>query len=66
MRDLARLQASFHNEPAISRTDRLRFLLAYLRDGLPKKCDWKHWWRKIAAAAQRKVLRNQRHNRPLT
>jgi tRNA A-37 threonylcarbamoyl transferase component Bud32 len=66
MRDLARLQASFHNEPAISRTDRLRFLLAYLRDGLPKKCDWKHWWRKIAAAAQRKVLRNQRQNRPLT
>ncbi len=66
MRDLARLQASFHNEPVISRTDRLRFLLAYLRDGLPKKCEWKHWWRKIAAAAQRKLVRNQRQNRPLT
>ena len=66
IRDLARLQASFHNEPAISRTDRLRFLLAYLRDGLPKQCEWKHWWRKIAAAAQRKVVRNQRQNRPLT
>lgn len=66
VQNLARLEASFHYDATISRTDRMRFLRAYLPNGLRERQEWKRWWREIALAAQRKILRNQEQNRPLT
>jgi len=66
IQNLARLEASFYYEATISRTDRVRFLRAYLPNGLRERQEWKRWWREIALAAQRKILRNQEQNRPLT
>jgi tRNA A-37 threonylcarbamoyl transferase component Bud32 len=65
VRDLARLNASFLNSPAVSRSDRLRALTAYL--GVPPKDgrSWKVWWTALAVATQAKVAKNQRTGRPL-
>jgi hypothetical protein len=65
VRDLARLHASFHAHPAVTRTDKLRFLRHYLGWGLRGKAGWKQWWRAIARATEAKVRRNQRRGRPL-
>lgn len=61
--NLARLNASFHWRPELSRTDRLRFLRAYLQWGLFGKQTWKRWWRDVALATQAKLDRNERHGR---
>jgi tRNA A-37 threonylcarbamoyl transferase component Bud32 len=66
IQNLARLNASFHGRTSLSRTDRLRFLRTYLFDGLRGSGNWKDWWRQINRATERKVVRNQRHNRPLS
>ena len=50
VQNLARLHTSFRNHPAITRTDKLRFLRTYLRWGLRGKHGWKAWWRLIEAA----------------
>jgi tRNA A-37 threonylcarbamoyl transferase component Bud32 len=65
VRDLARLHASFHSHPSITRTDKLRFLRLYLRWGLSGRQGWKRWWQEIAAATAAKVRRNLRNRRPL-
>jgi tRNA A-37 threonylcarbamoyl transferase component Bud32 len=65
VQNLARLNASFHNHPALTRTDRLRFLRMYLRWGLRGRIGWKRWWRQIEAATAAKVARNLRKGRPL-
>jgi tRNA A-37 threonylcarbamoyl transferase component Bud32 len=65
VRDLARLHASFHNHPGLTRTDKLRFLRIYLRWGLLGRRRWKRWWQEIAAATAAKVQRNLRNQRPL-
>jgi tRNA A-37 threonylcarbamoyl transferase component Bud32 len=65
VQNLARLHASFHEDQAISRTDKLRFLRIYLHWGLRGKQGWKRWWHEIARATQAKVIRNQRRQRPL-
>jgi tRNA A-37 threonylcarbamoyl transferase component Bud32 len=65
VRDLARLHASFHTHPAVSRTDKLRFLKLYLQTNLRGPGNWKRWWREIAAATEVKVRRNRRRGRPL-
>jgi tRNA A-37 threonylcarbamoyl transferase component Bud32 len=65
VQNLARLHASFHNDPALTRADRLRFLRVYLGWGLRGRLGWKHWWRQIEAATQAKVARNQRQGRVL-
>ncbi len=65
VRNLARLHASFHDHPAITRTDKLRFLRVYLNWGLKGKAGWKEWWRAIEQETRAKVLRNQRQGRPL-
>jgi serine/threonine protein kinase len=65
VQNLARLNASFHASPHLSRTDRLRFLRGYLVCGLVGSQGWKTWWRRIAAATQAKVTRNQRRGRTL-
>ena len=63
VQNLARLNASFHWRPELSRTDRLRFLRAYLQWGLYGKQGWKKWWQMIAQATQTKMDRNERHGR---
>ena len=65
VRDLARLNASFLDSDAISRTDRLRFLRTYLGWGLYGRGDWKVWWRQVEEATQEKAARNVRVGRPL-
>lgn len=65
VQNLSRLNASFHDNPNITRTDRLRFLLTYLQCGAFGRCDWKSWWRKIDQATWRKVQRNRRLGKPL-
>lgn len=66
VQNLARLQVSFHGHPLISRSDRLRFLKAYLHAVGGGDTDWKWWWRRIARVSQRKLARNQRSQRPVT
>jgi hypothetical protein len=63
--NLARLNASFHESRALSRTDKLRFLRAYLLWNLKGKGAWKNWWRGIASATAHKVARNARNGRVL-
>jgi hypothetical protein len=65
VQNLARLHASFHDQPALTRTDKVRFLRVYLQWGLLGKGGWKKWWREIAQATADKVARNQRNGRPL-
>ena len=63
IQNLARLNASFHERPELTRTDRLRFLRAYLQWGLLGQCGWKTWWKSVALATQAKLERNQRIGR---
>jgi tRNA A-37 threonylcarbamoyl transferase component Bud32 len=69
--NLARLHASFHQHSVLTRTDKLRFLRAYLRPGCLGwnrarwKPHWKQWWRSIERATRAKVTRNRRAGRPL-
>ncbi len=65
VQNLARLHASFRSHPALTRTDKLRFLRAYLAWGLHGRLGWKRWWRQVEAATEAKVLRNRRNGRPL-
>jgi hypothetical protein len=65
VQNLARLHASFHRNSLLTRTDKLRFLRAYLQWGLYGKSGWKRWWRAVEAATQAKVRRNARNQRPL-
>jgi hypothetical protein len=61
--NLARLNASFLTQPAITRTIRLRFLLTYLAG---ERTSWKKWWRQVEAATRAKIERNRRRGRALT
>jgi serine/threonine protein kinase len=65
LQNLVRLHASFHADPYVTRTDKLRFLRVYLRWGLRGKLGWKAWWRAIERATQAKIARNLRKGRPL-
>jgi len=65
LRDLARLLVSFLNHPALTTTDRLRFLRHYQRWNLHGKTGWKTWWRQLGQLAQTKVARNLRVGRPI-
>jgi tRNA A-37 threonylcarbamoyl transferase component Bud32 len=65
VQNLARLNASFHQSPLLTRTDRLRFLRVYLQWGLFGRHRWKRWWRQIEEATRAKVARNARSGRPL-
>lgn len=53
LRSLARLDASFASCPAVTRTDRLRLLLAVLREMDHGHPDWKHAWRRITQMSLR-------------
>jgi hypothetical protein len=65
LQNLARLHASFQRDPALTRTDKLRFLRVYLEWGLRGRSTWKRWWRAIDRATWVKVARNLRTGRPL-
>jgi tRNA A-37 threonylcarbamoyl transferase component Bud32 len=65
VKNLARLHASFHQNPLLTRTDKLRFLRAYLQWGLYGKQGWKEWWQAVEAATLAKAARNARGGRPL-
>ena len=47
VQNLSRLNASFHGDARVTRTDRLRFLLTYLNCGALGRCDWKSWWKEM-------------------
>ena len=64
VQNLARLHVSFCQAEWLSRTDKLRFLRAYLgREGFRDRRAWKAWWRDVAAATDRKLARNRRLGR---
>jgi serine/threonine protein kinase len=65
VQNLARLHASFVRDPALTRTDKLRFLRVYLQWGLFGREQWKSWWRAVELATDKKVARNVRNGRPL-
>lgn len=65
IQNLSRLNASFHQNDRIARTDRLRFLLVYLNCGAFGRCDWKSWWKQIDRQTLKKVRRNQQRGKPL-
>ena len=65
LQNLARLNASFHDHPDLTRSDRLRFLRVYLHWGTRGRMGWKRWWRQIEEATQAKARRNRRSGRPL-
>jgi tRNA A-37 threonylcarbamoyl transferase component Bud32 len=63
-KELARLNASFLTMPNVTRAERLRFLLAYLRGG-ERQLDWKAWWNAVSLATAAKVEKNRRSGRVL-
>lgn len=63
MRDLGRLHMSFLDHPALTRTDRLRFLRAYLPWGLHGGASWKEWWVGVDREGRAKAARNQARGR---
>ena len=65
VQNLSLFERSFHDNPIVTRTDRLRFLLTYLNCGAFGRCDWKSWWRQIERATRKKVRRNQRRGKLL-
>jgi tRNA A-37 threonylcarbamoyl transferase component Bud32 len=66
VQNLARLHASFHQHPELTRTDRLRFLRIYLEWGLSGQAGWKRWWHEVNRATKAKIERNRKSGRPLT
>jgi Lipopolysaccharide kinase (Kdo/WaaP) family len=65
VQNLARLHASFHRHPLVTRADKLRFLRWYLAWGLRGREGWKRWWHEIEQATTAKIARNLRKGRPL-
>jgi tRNA A-37 threonylcarbamoyl transferase component Bud32 len=65
VQNLARLHASFCQDPAVSRTDKLRFLRTYLQLHLRGRAGWKRWWHEVETATRAKVVRNLRKGRVL-
>jgi tRNA A-37 threonylcarbamoyl transferase component Bud32 len=65
VQNLARLHASFHQIPALTRADKLRFLRVYMQWGLFGKTGWKIWWQDIERATRAKIARNVRKGRPI-
>jgi serine/threonine protein kinase len=64
VRNLARLNASFAQSAQVSRTDRWRFLRAYLDQSVERNV-LKSWWKGVADATAVKVRKNLQSGRPL-
>ena len=54
VQNLAVLYDSIEQDPAVSRSDLLRFLAVYLEWGLRGRAAWKTWWREVAAAVSKR------------
>ena len=66
-KNLARLALSVEMHPWISRTDRLRFLRAYLRRyDATAGCEWKRWWRTTATHVVAELAELRRAGRAVT
>ncbi|HEV3257683.1 MAG TPA: lipopolysaccharide kinase InaA family protein [Gemmataceae bacterium] len=65
VQNVARLNASFYRNAAVTRTDRLRFLRVYLQWGWSGTSGWKRWWQDIERATRAKAAHNARNGRPL-
>jgi tRNA A-37 threonylcarbamoyl transferase component Bud32 len=65
VQNLTRLHASFLQGPMLTRTDKVRFLRAYLQWNLRGRASWKQWWKEIEEATRHKIVRNARNGRPL-
>src|SRR5262249_40880306 len=65
VRDLSRLNASFHDRGDVTRSARLRFLRAYLGHDFARWPTWKVWWKEMAGVTAAKVAKNRRTGRPL-
>jgi tRNA A-37 threonylcarbamoyl transferase component Bud32 len=69
--NLMRLHASFHQHVILTRTDKLRFLRAYLCRrclGWKRarwKAHWKGWWGAVERLTRAKIARNLRNGRSL-
>lgn len=57
---LARLEASAQAHPWLGQTDRLRFLLAYLRQSPGVRPEWKPLWRAVARRSEQIATRLRR------
>lgn len=66
VQNLARINVSFFDNKALSRTDRLRFLREYMQWNLHGKDHWKKLWNAIGKATLAKVKRNRQRGRPLS
>jgi tRNA A-37 threonylcarbamoyl transferase component Bud32 len=62
VQNLARFAVGFRHHPWLTRTDRVRFLRAYL-GGFRFNGVWKPLWRELAAWGEKKVERNRRRGR---
>jgi len=65
VQNIARLLISAQATAEVSATECLRFLRAYLPEGL-RRGEWKGWWRAVESFARRKVRRNRRWGRTLS
>ncbi len=65
VQNVARLWISAQAVAEVTPTEALRFLRAYLPNGL-QGGEWKRWWRSVQAFAQRKLARNRRSGRVVT
>jgi tRNA A-37 threonylcarbamoyl transferase component Bud32 len=65
LRDLARLNVSFINDPLLTRTERLRFLRTWMDWAMRGSGGWKRLWRGIDQLTAKKVEQNRRSGRPL-
>ncbi len=65
VQNIARLLLSARAVANVTSTEALRFLRAYLPQGLADD-EWKRWWRAIEAFARRKLARNLRWGRVVT
>lgn len=63
LQNLTRFNVSFHQNPWITRSDRLRFLKLYLARDFRDRARWKELWRQIYFRTQAKIERNTRHGR---
>ncbi len=62
---LTRLAVSAEMHPWLSRTDRLRFLQAYLRQMAENRRTWKTWWRAIGATLAAALVEIRAAGKPI-
>lgn len=64
LRDLSRLVSAMESHAGLTRTARLRFLMAYLKTSGETPADWKSHWRRLVLLAKRRGLKKSLDGRP--